>query len=48
VFCDDITETGLLDMLRVVKLDLKGSVIKQIVTMMKTTLVLVLKMMMTL
>ncbi|KAG8058062.1 hypothetical protein GUJ93_ZPchr0002g25819 [Zizania palustris] len=25
VFCDDITETGLLDMLRVVKIDLKGS-----------------------
>jgi len=24
VFCDDITETGLLDMLRVVKIDLKG------------------------
>jgi DNA polymerase phi len=25
VFCDDITETGLLDMLRVVKINLKGS-----------------------
>lgn len=25
VFCDDITEIGLLDMLRVVKIDLKGS-----------------------
>lgn len=24
MFCDDITETGLLDMLRVVKIDLKG------------------------